>query len=903
VTFLFTDIEGSTRLWEEHPEAMRRALAHHDELLRSAIEGHGGYVFQTAGDGMAAAFQRSADAVTAAVDAQGALLAERWPEGAVIRVRMGLHTGEADERDGDYLGPPLNRAARLMALGHGGQVLCSAATAGLLGAEAMLLDLGEQRLRDLSAPQRVFQLGDGRFPPLRSVDAFPGNLPALLTSFIGRDDELAFVAKALDGSRLVTLTGTGGVGKTRLALQVAADVLPSFPDGAWLCELAAASDRDSMLQVVAIALGFTPRQGVALAHGIAEFIGGKRALLILDNCEHLLDASASLAATLLAGCPNARVLATSREPLEVEGERVNRIRSLAAPDAGAPAEELVRVDAARLFLDRAEAAGVELNVAASAGAIGEICRRLDGIPLAIELAAARVIALSPAEIAAHLDERFRLLTGGRRAAVERHQTLRATVDWSYSLLGETERRVFDRLGVFPATFDAAAAKAVAAGDDIEDWDVVDALTGLVAKSMLVADPSLEGTTRFQMLETLRHYARERLDASGSSDDRRRRHACHFAGLAEQVGAGLKTPQDHLWRERTLVELDNFRAAVFWGLDSHRDADAELALRIIAYLSISGDWNWNGVAVGAWAEQAVECARSGDPRYRGLIIATAAANAFYRGDFALGRSLFPEALRDGLVEGCPFPTMLYATAGLFAQPDDLPALLADGLQALERVHADEWEFAALRSGVAAMAAIVGKFDLAAAEAASALATARRINSGYIMAMALYAIGLAGSQTRPDAALIALDEHIAIVRAGPAVFSLLPRCLALAAQIRAAGGDLPEALDELRQAIDTAHSTGDRPAMAFTLARGVSVMRYGDPTTAAVLSGVVSNGALAQFAVLTWERDWFQHVVEEIRAVLGTQPCEQASAEGAALSYDDALAVATDAIDHLSRGDRV
>ena len=459
-----------------------------------------------------------------------------WPDGIELRVRIAIHTGEAELRDGDYFGPTVNRTARLRATAHGGQIVMSQAAADLVRDQLPngidLNDLGVHRLPDLGRPETVFGLVHpelpSTFPPLRSIDAFPGNLPVQLTSFVGRDREMKLIAEGFNSSRLITLTGTGGVGKTRLAVQAAAEMLTAYPDGVWLCELAAVSDPASMLQALAVSMGMAPGTGALRGEDIADFIGSRRMLVLLDNCEHLLDAAAELVDQLLARCPFVCVLATSREALDVPGEQVIRLRSLELPDTEVALDELVRVDATRLFVERAAAVGSQLRFEPSdAKPIAEICRRLDGIPLAIELAAARVVALSPSEIAGHLDERFRLLTGGRRASLERHHTLRAAVDWSYSLLEDTERLVFDRLGVFPSTFDADAAIAVA-GDGIENWDVIDALSSLVAKSMLVADRAPSGSTRYQMLETLRHYARERLDSAGTADACRRRHAQHYA---------------------------------------------------------------------------------------------------------------------------------------------------------------------------------------------------------------------------------------------------------------------------------------------------------------------------------------------------------------------------------------
>jgi class 3 adenylate cyclase len=425
VTFLFTDIEGSTRLWEQDEVAMRAAISRHDEMLRKAVADHGGVVFATMGDGIAAAFGSASAAVFAAVTAQGLLAAETWQTQTPIRVRMGIHTGAAELCDGDYLGPPVNRAARLMAIGHGGQVLCSSATAELVGDGVGLVDLGRQRLRDLDRPMHVFQVCahglTAEFPRLRSLEAFPGNLPVQFSSLVGRDTDLVRVKEALGSSRLVTLTGVGGVGKTRLSVQVAAEVLPAYRDGVWLCELAAADDPASVHQVVAAALGVAVRPGIDLRARVADFLAAKDLLVVLDNCEHVLDAAADLVGVLLRGCPGVRVLATSREALALGGEHTVPLRSLSLPETSADVEKMAASDAVLLFVERAATArGGFALTAGNAAAVGEVCRRLDGIPLALELAAARVATMGPAEIAGHLDERFRLLAGRRRGGLERH---------------------------------------------------------------------------------------------------------------------------------------------------------------------------------------------------------------------------------------------------------------------------------------------------------------------------------------------------------------------------------------------------------------------------------------------------------------------------------------------------
>src|SRR5271165_3510426 len=498
VTFLFTDLEGSTRRWEAHPGEMREALARHNTIVRGAVESRGGVVFSTMGDGMAAVFASARDAVRAVLAAQAGLAAEDWGEvTGPLAARMGLLTDEGVLGGEHYLNQPLNRCARLMAAAHGGQALVSEATEVLVREDlpdgCALVDLGEHRLRDLARPVRIFQLtGPGlgtEFPPLRTLEAFAGNLPVQLSSFVGRAGELAGLAAAMARSALVTVTGPGGVGKTRLAVQAAADQLPSFSEGAWLCELAPAGDAEAMAQVVAAALRVRPRPGLSTAGSVVEFLRTRTALLlVLDNCEHLLGPAAALAADVLRGCRGVRIVATSRQPLGVEGEQVFGLRPLPLPPPDGDLAAAAASDAVTLFVQRAAAVRGDFSLRpANVAAVGEICRRLDGIPLAIELAAARVAALRPAEIAGLLDERFRLLTRGRADATGRQQTLQATVEWSYTLLGEAEREVFDGLGVFPTSFDADAAAAVAGAGGLQRWDVLDGLTELVGQSMVAEE--------------------------------------------------------------------------------------------------------------------------------------------------------------------------------------------------------------------------------------------------------------------------------------------------------------------------------------------------------------------------------------------------------------------------------
>lgn len=591
VTFLFTDIEGSTKLWEAYPEAMRQALARHDILLRQAIEDNNGYVFKTIGDAFCAAFATAPDALNAALAAQIALAAEVWPQTLILRVRMTLHTGAAELRDNDYFGQPLNRVARLLGAGHGGQTLLSDVahdlTRDTLPPFASLKSLGEHRLRDLGRPEPVFQLLypglPSEFAPLKSLDNpdLPNNLPQQVTSFIGREKEIEAVETLLDKTRLLTLTGSGGCGKTRMALQVAADVLENYPDGVWLVELASLADPALVPQTIAQALSITEEPGKPLAQTLPQALKTRRLLIVLDNCEHVLDACARLVDTLIRACPTLKVLASSREGLGIAGETVYRIPSLSLPDLKhtATPSSLSMYEAVRLFVDRAVAALPAFVVTnQNAPALASLCHRLDGIPLAIELAAARARSLSVEEINNKLDNRFRLLTGGSRTALPRQQTLRALIDWSYDLLNGQERTLLCRLSVFAGGWTLAAAEQIGAGSSatakgIEDWEALDLLTSLADKSLVLVQTQGEAT-RYHLLETVRQYARDRLTESGESLTVRARHSDCFLTLAEEVRSKLRGSEQGQWLDVLEEEHDNLRQALTWYGEDLEDAEAE-----------------------------------------------------------------------------------------------------------------------------------------------------------------------------------------------------------------------------------------------------------------------------------------------------------------------------------------
>jgi predicted ATPase/class 3 adenylate cyclase len=606
VTLLFTDIEGSTRLWEAHPEAMRVALARHDLLVRDTMERAGGRVVKPAGDGFCAVFATAEAGVRAAVGLQRVLATEDWPLGVPIRVRVALHTAECEERDGDYFGPQVNRVARLMAVGHGGQTLLSSATRELvrdtLDEGVGLRDLGDHRLKDLLRPERVFQVQASDVPdvvaPLRSLDnpALLHNLPEQVTSFVGREREVKEVRGALESSRLVTLAGAGGVGKSRLGLQVAVELLDGSGDGVWLVELARLADPGLVASAVASALSVREQPARPVPDVLGDALADRRLLLVLDNCEHVRDAAAELASAVLRSCPGVVILATSREPLGIGGEHVYRVPSLDVPPPDASdVAEIAGCSATELFLQRANQhrSGVELDER-NAVAVAAICRRLDGIPLAIELAAGRLASLSIDELLAHLDQRFRLLTGGDMSGLPRHRTLRALIDWSYELLTPEEQRALPRLSTFAAGgFTLEAAQAVAAGDGVDEWKTLDIVAALVDKSLIQVDET-DGTTRYRLLETVRQYATERLDAQGQAKAQamRRSHRDYYLKISETAAPELRRRDQLAWFDRLESEHDNLRAALATALE---DPDPTAAMRLV--VALREYWVLRGSAQG------------------------------------------------------------------------------------------------------------------------------------------------------------------------------------------------------------------------------------------------------------------------------------------------------------------
>jgi len=624
VSFLFTDIEGSTRLGEQTPTGMRAALAAHDTLLHQLFPAQEGFVFRTMGDSFCVAFASPVEALAAALAAQRALGAVDWPTVApgvaALKVRMAVHTGVVEVRAGDYWGPPLNRVARLLAAGHGGQILLSAATQELvrdrLPDGVQLRDLGAHRLRDLVRPEQIFQVTapdlPAEFPALRTLDSVPHNLPLQLTSFIGREQEMATLPALLDQNRLLTLIGPGGTGKTRLSLQMAADRQETLPDGVWLVELAPIGQADLVPAAVAAALGVQEEAARPLMRSLIAFLKAKTLLLILDNCEHLVAACAQLADTLLRQCPNLRILATSREGLGVSGEVLYPVSPLGVPDLKhlpSPAQ-LGQYAAVRLFIERAVAVRPDFAVTNdNAPAVAQICARLDGIPLAIELAAARIAVMPVEQLAARLKDRFRLLRGGLRTALPRQQTLRALIDWSWDLLPDAERAVLRRLAIFAGGADLAAAEAVCSGADLAAYEVLDGLAALVAKSLVTVD-TVNGTARYRLLETVGQYAAEQLAAAGEADAVAARHAAWALALAAITAPALRGADQLAALAQLTAEQENLRAALAWSREAAPETHVALATALGPFWLRRGAWSEGRT----WLAQALATG-AGTPRER------------------------------------------------------------------------------------------------------------------------------------------------------------------------------------------------------------------------------------------------------------------------------------------------
>jgi predicted ATPase/class 3 adenylate cyclase len=655
VTFLFTDIEGSTRLWESYPEAISEALARHDQILRAVIEANDGRVVKTTGDGVHAAFSTATDALEATLEAQRALIREEWAEKiGLLRVRMALHTGVAtDVRDGDYYGSPVNRAARLLSAGHGGQILLSLPTQELvrdrLPPDVHLRDLGERRLKDLSRPERIYQLAapdlPSEFPPLKAPERYPSSLPLQPTPLIGREREVEEVCRRLRATevRVLTLTGPGGTGKTRVSVQAAAELTDEYEDGVFFVALAAIADPSLVVPTVARTLGLIEAGNQPPEELLKGYLRDRHILLVLDNFEQVLEA-APLMDEVLHSAPGVKALVTSRTPLRLYGEHELPIPPLSLPEADATpsAEHLADFGAIRLFLDRIRAVNPQFSLTEeNVRAVAEICERLDGLPLAIELAAARAKLLPPQALLSRLGNRLKLLTGGARNLPERQRTLRNTIEWSYEMLDGGEKTLFARLAVFSGGGTLEAIEAVCDAEGDLPVDTLEGVSSLLDKSLLRQEAEREDEPRFGMLETIREFALEKLGESAHAETVERVHAEFYLDLAEQAEPRLWGPQDAIWLERLEQEHDNMRAALSWAL-AHEEVD--LALRLGAALR----WFWNmGGYYGegrSWLEATLAKEGGASPQARAKALEGLAWLANQQGDLDRAEAIAEVGLR-------------------------------------------------------------------------------------------------------------------------------------------------------------------------------------------------------------------------------------------------------------------
>jgi predicted ATPase len=871
VTFLFTDVEGSTRRWEADAGGMRAALAAHDEALRTAIEAQGGWLFKHTGDGVCAAFALPRSAVDAAITAQRAL---------ELPVRMGIATGEAELREGDYFGAVLNRAARVMAAGHGGQILVAESTAGLLSG-VDLVDLGPRRLRDLPTPVGVFQVraaGLGtEFPPLRALDASPGNLRPATTSFIGRESEIAEVQAAVKAHRLVTLTGVGGVGKTRLAVEVAARLADEFPDGVWFFELAAVTDPAAVPDAVAAVLGIIQQPGKSVAHSVAAALEGRVRLLVFDNCEHVIDSVADLIEAILAASASVTILATSREGVGVSDEQLWRVPSLDVHSGTQSA-------AVNLFLDRAHSVVADFSLArpGEADAVVEICRRLDGIPLAIELAASRMASMTAIEVRDRLDQRFRLLVGSRRG-LSRHQTLRHAVAWSYDHLDNAEKELLERCSVFAGGFDLESACAVMGSDDDfhDEYATLDLLDALVRKSLLVADRS-SGRTRFSMLETIRQFAEDQLVARGEAFEIRAAHSRYFAGREADILALWDSPRQREAYAWFTVELSNLRTAFRWAAD-HGDLDAAAA--IATYAMLLGEMIGNYEPI-AWAEELIESARAVDHPRLATLYVLAAAGCWMPGriEEAVG---YADAGQTVIGSGGQVPFGLEGVLGVAYPAIGQPERWVEWCRAQLARGRDTHTLT--RTMLVIALTMAGAGDEARAATNGLVEAAEAAHNPFALADAIYAYGYTFRDADPVRALEALRRGLLIAQdsGNRLIESQLATGLS---RLEAEHGDPLAALDHITLAIRNFYDFGNVGLIRSALATlAVVLNRLGRLERAATIAGFAFSPLTASaFPQLST-------MIVHLRDVLGGPAYESLARKGETMTTAAMVTYAYDQID--------
>jgi predicted ATPase len=879
---------------------MQRTLARHDVVLRRVMAGHRGYIFTTAGDAFSVAFESPSAAMAAAIEAQRLLAAEEPDEMGPLRVRMVLHTGAADERDGDYFGPTLNRTARLLAAAHGGQILISLTAAELirdaLPEGAGLRDLGEHRLRDLARPERVYQLVHAElpasFPSIKSLDTFAHNLPVQMTSFVGRSRDLETVGEMIQGTRLLTLTGVGGSGKTRLALQAAAELVSEFRDGVWLTELGPVGDGSVIAAEVAATLGIERLPGRSIEESLIEFLQDRQTLLVMDNCEHVLDGVARLLDALLRACSRLQVLATSREALGIAGEVLYRVPSLSVPASGEEEDLAVleEHEAVRLFVDRA--AAVRPGFALTPGnavAVADISRRLDGIPLAIELAASRVRAMSPEQLAGRLDNRFALLTGGSRAALPRQQTLAAAMDWSYDLLTEQEQVVLRRLSVFRGTFSMEAAEQVAASSGINWFEVFDLLSRLVDKSLVVAEERGD-EMRYRLFETVRSYSARRLETEGDPAGAGDRHAEFFLTLAEAAADEMRGPEEAMWLRRLEADHDNLRAAVEWALKA---GDGNTALRLCwALLTywVARGFSHEGLQL---VERALKVADGIDPLNRARGQEALAMLTLLYGEAGRALALLEESQAAFSALGAHRDQALvllrYASATSARGDRARAAELYGRAAAMLEGVGDQWGSASCLEGQGQIALEEGDLDRANLLLAKSLEVRRSLNHPRSIAQSLAALGtIALAEGGYDRAGELLEEALALFKDIGSKHQMASTTLSLA-QVECLHGDMDWAESLLTEATRLAvEAAGSSLATALLGSWALLARRRGD-LHRAVMLWAAEEAHAQELAV---SRDaLFRHLshteIEALREAVAEGEYEQVWSEGAGLGWVEAI----------------
>jgi predicted ATPase/class 3 adenylate cyclase len=863
VTLLFTDIEASTQLLQQLDDHYPAVLAAHQEIIRAAVLVHKGIEVDTQGDAFFVAFARAGQAVAAATAVQRTLAAWPWPAGRTVRVRMAIHTGTPTRTAEGYTGLDVHRGARICAAGHGGQVLLSEPTAKLvqseLPSEVSLRDLGEHRFKDLPYPERVFQAIipelPAEFPPLRSLDSHPHNLPVQLTSFVGRGREMAEVQRLMGGARLLTLTGSGGVGKTRLALQIATKLLVHQRDGVWLVDLGPVADPALVPQAVAAVLRVREQAGRALVETVIDTLRAKRVLLVLDSCEHLVTACAELVGALLSRCPELAILVTSREVLGIAGEQTYRVPPLALPDGqhAVLLGQLLHYEAVQLFMDRARAVRPDFAVTeANARAMAQVCRRLDGIPLAIELAAARVKVLTVEQIARRLDDRFRLLAGGSRMALPRQQTLRAAKDWSYELLSETERAVLRWLAVFAGGWSVEAAEAVCTADGTDEGAILDLLMHLVDKSLVVVEEQ-DGEVRYRLLETIRQYARDKLVEAGDVVAVRDRHRAWYLALAEGAEPELWGTAQSQWLTRLEAEHDNLRAALEWSLET---GAPETSLCLAG--ALWKFWEVRGyLSEGRrWLERALAASGAPSPAARAMACAGAGVLARHQGEYDRARALLDEGL------------------------------------ALCRAHDDRRGIAAALNNLGVVARRQGDFDRASALLKESLAIRRELGDDHGIASSLNNLGvLARHQGQYGSAIALLEECLALRRELGDKQGIANTLNNLGHAVRKQA-DLIRALALLREGLILDQELQDKAGIAFGLEGLAAVAcEQGQAVQAARWFGAAELLRDAIGAPLSpVDRTEYEHSIATTRGALGDEAFAMARAAGRALLLEQASAEA-------------